>query len=116
MLILAGVYQFTPLKYYCLDKCRSPMSFILGHWHGYAEAQQAFALGAHHGLFCVGCCWSLMLLMFAVGVGSLGWMLVLSVVMAIEKNMPWGRRLSVPLGVALLAWGALMLLFSVQVL
>jgi predicted metal-binding membrane protein len=111
-LILAGVYQFTPLKYYCLDKCRSPMSFILGHWHGHDEAQQAFALGVHHGLFCVGCCWSLMLLMFAVGVGSLGWMLVLGVVMAIEKNLPWGRRLSLPLGVALLAWGVLVLWFG----
>jgi predicted metal-binding membrane protein len=112
-LILAGVYQFTPLKYYCLDKCRSPMSFILGHWHGRDEAQQAFVLGAHHGLFCIGCCWSLMLLMFVVGVGSLGWMLMLSVMMAIEKNVPWGRRLSLPLGVALLAWGALVLLSSV---
>jgi len=50
--------------------------------------------------------------MFAVGLGSLGWMLVLAVVMAIEKNLPWGRRLSVPLGVALLAWGALVLLFG----
>jgi len=109
-LILAGVYQFTPLKYYCLDKCRSPLNFILGHWHGRDEARQAFALGIHHGLFCVGCCWSLMLLMFAVGVGSLGWMLVLGVVMAIEKNLPWGRRLSAPLGVVLLAWGVLLLL------
>jgi predicted metal-binding membrane protein len=111
-LILAGVYQFTPLKYYCLDKCRSPMNFILGHWHGGDELQQAFALGVHHGLFCVGCCWSLMLLMFAVGAGSLGWMLLLGVVMAIEKNLPWGRRLSLPLGVALLVWGALVLLFG----
>jgi predicted metal-binding membrane protein len=111
-LILAGAYQFTPLKYYCLDKCRSPLSFILGHWHGHDEARQALTLGAYHGLFCVGCCWSLMLLMFAVGVGSLGWMLVLGVVMAIEKNLPWGRRLSVPLGVALLAWGMLALLLG----
>ena len=111
-LIVAGVYQFTPLKYYCLEKCRSPMSFILGHWHGYNEARQAFALGAYHGLFCVGCCWSLMLLMFAVGVGSLGWMLALGIVMAVEKNMAWGRRLSLPLGVALLAWGALAVLLG----
>jgi len=109
-LILAGVYQFTPLKYYCLDKCRSPLSFILGHWHGRDESRQAFVLGVHHGLFCVGCCWSLMLLMFAVGVGSLGWMFVLSIAMATEKNLPWGRRLSTPLGVALLVWGVLILL------
>ncbi|HKW83479.1 MAG TPA: DUF2182 domain-containing protein, partial [Burkholderiaceae bacterium] len=55
-----------------------------------------------------GCCWALMLLMFAVGTGSLGWMLMLAAVMAIEKNVSWGRRLSAPLGVALLAWAALL--------
>ncbi len=104
VMALAGVYQFTPLKYMCLDKCRSPLTFITEHWHGNREQAQAFALGVRHGLFCVGCCWTLMLLMFAVGVGSLGWMLALGAVMAVEKNMPWGRRLSAPLGVALVAW------------
>ena len=74
---MAGVYQFTPLKYHCLDKCRAPLGFIMGHWRGRRERLQALRLGLHHGLFCVGCCWSLMLLMFAVGVGSLGWMLAL---------------------------------------
>jgi predicted metal-binding membrane protein len=102
---LAGLYQFTPLKYYCLEKCRSPLSFIMQHWRGKHEAAHSLWLGMHHGLFCVGCCWSLMLLMFAVGVGSLGWMLALGAVMAIEKNMPWGRQLSAPLGVILLGWG-----------
>lgn len=103
--VLAGVYQFTPLKYHCLDKCRSPLSFIMEHWRGRHDKAQAFRLGLHHGLFCVGCCWSLMLLMFAVGVGNVGWMLALAAVMAIEKNVSWGRRLSVPLGVLLLGWG-----------
>src|SRR5260370_14581909 len=69
-LLLAGAYQFTPLKYHCLEKCRSPFSFITQHWRGRAEAAQAFTLGVHHGVFCVGCCWTLMLLMFAVGVGN----------------------------------------------
>ena len=69
-------------------------------------------LGAHHGLFCVGCCWALMLLMFALGTGSLGWMLLLAAVMAVEKNLPWGRRLSAPLGVALLAWAALLVVVT----
>jgi predicted metal-binding membrane protein len=101
---LAGLYQFTPLKYYCLDKCRSPLSFIMEHWQGRHDKAQAFRLGAHHGLFCLGCCWSLMLLMFAVGVGNVGWMLALATVMAVEKNMPWGRRFSAPLGVFLLGW------------
>lgn len=99
----AGLYQFSTLKYRCLEKCRSPLSFITEHWRGHSERGQAFVLGVHHGLFCVGCCWLLMLLMFAVGIGSLGWMLSLGAVMALEKNMPWGRRLSSPLGVVLLA-------------
>ena len=114
--LLAGLYQFTPLKYKCLDQCRSPLSFIMGHWQGRGEARQAFRLGLDHGLFCVGCCWSLMLLMFAVAVGNLGWMLALGAVMATEKNMPWGRRLSAPLGGALVVAGlALVLLKALEV-
>jgi len=104
-LLIAGIYQFTSLKYHCLEKCRSPFSFITQHWRGRDESAQAFLLGTHHGLFCVGCCWTLMLVMFAVGVGNFGWMLVLGGVMAIEKNLTWGKRLSTPLGVVLIAWG-----------
>jgi predicted metal-binding membrane protein len=103
--LTAGVYQFTPLKYQCLEKCRSPYSFIAQHWSGGHAPSQALRLGLHHGLFCLGCCWSLMLLMFGVGSGSLGWMLALGAAMAVEKNMPWGRQLSVPLGLGLIAIG-----------
>jgi len=99
---IAGLYQFTPLKYYCLDKCRSPVSFLMTHWQGRHDRYHALRLGVCHGLFCLGCCWSLMLLMFAVGMGNLGWMLLLGAVMAIEKNLPWGRRFSAPLGIVLL--------------
>jgi predicted metal-binding membrane protein len=109
VLLLAGAYQFTPLKYLCLDKCRSPFSFIAEHWRGRGEQAQAFLLGVHHARFCVGCCWMLMLLSFAVGVGNLGWMLGLGAIMAVEKNLPWGRRLSAPLGVVLLGWGVALL-------
>ena len=105
VLVMAGAYQFTPLKYHCVNKCRSPLSFIISHWTGKSEKLQALRLGMHHGVFCVGCCWSLMLLMFAVGSGNIGWMLVLGTVMAIEKNLPWGRRVIKPLGVFLLVWG-----------
>jgi predicted metal-binding membrane protein len=108
IIALAGAFQFSSLKRRCLEKCRTPLSFVIEHWRGQAQARHAFALGAHHGLFCIGCCWALMLLMFALGAGSLGWMLLLAAVMAIEKNAPWGRRLSTPLGVALLAWAAVL--------
>jgi predicted metal-binding membrane protein len=106
-LLLAGVYQFTPLKYHCLDKCRSPFSFINGRWSGGNELRQSFQIGLDHGIFCLGCCWTLMLLMFGVGAGNVGWMLLLGSVMAVEKNMPWGRRLSAPLGFSLIGGGAL---------
>src|SRR5260370_30524926 len=89
-LVVAGIYQFTPLKYQCLEKCRSPLSFITEHWQGHHERVQALWLGIHHGLFCVGCCWSLILLLFSVGVGNIGWMLMLGSAMAIEKNARWG--------------------------
>ncbi|MFL6672483.1 MAG: DUF2182 domain-containing protein [Massilia sp.] len=108
VIAVAGAFQFTSLKYRCLDKCRTPLSFVIGHWRGHAHGWHAFALGAHHGLFCVGCCWALMLLMFAFGAGSLGWMLALAAVMATEKNFSWGKRLSAPLGIGLLAWAAVL--------
>ena len=109
-LFLAGLYQFTPLKYHCLDQCRAPLGFIMARWRGHAEGRQAARLGLAHGLYCLGCCWSLMLLMFAVGMGNLGWMLMLGAVMAAEKNLPWGRKFSPALGLALLALGTLVLL------
>jgi len=110
ILLLAGLFQFTPLKYACLDKCRAPLSFVLSHWRGKRERWQAFLLGLRHGLFCVGCCWALMLVMFAVGTGNVGWMLVLGAVMAGEKNLPWGRRLGAPVGIVLAGWGLAILL------
>ena len=77
----------------------------MARWHGRSPRAEAWRLGVDHGLFCVGCCWALMLVMFVVGVGSIGWMLALAAVMAAEKNLPWGKRLRVPLGVGLVAWG-----------
>jgi predicted metal-binding membrane protein len=106
VLAAAGAFQFSALKYHCLDKCRTPFGFVNEHWHGRAAHRQALLLGLHHGMFCVGCCWAIMLLMFVVGTGSVGWMLVLGALMAIEKNASWGRRLSAPLGVALMVCSA----------
>ena len=106
ILTVAGLYQFSSLKYACLEKCRTPMSFIISRWQGGAEHVQALRIGLDHGVFCVGCCWSLMLLMFLVSAGSLGWMALLGVVMAIEKNFSWGRHVSKPIGAMLLAAAA----------
>jgi predicted metal-binding membrane protein len=109
-LLLAGGFQFSRFKYRCLDKCRAPLSFVMEYWRGRHDHRNAFLLGVNHGIFCVGCCWALMLLMFGVGVGNIGWMLALGAVMAVEKNVPWGRKLSAPVGLALLGWAILILL------
>jgi predicted metal-binding membrane protein len=84
------------------------------HWRGRQEQMHAFLLGAHHGLFCLGCCWSLMLLMFAVGSGNIAWMLLLGAVMGVEKNMPWGRQISKPLGIVLLSFSGLVAFTGAQ--
>jgi predicted metal-binding membrane protein len=113
VLLIAGAFQFSALKYRCLDRCRTPLGFILGHWRGLRPRYEAFRLGLDHGAFCVGCCWAIMLLMFVVGTGSVGWMLLLAAVMALEKNAPWGRRLSKPLGAALMGWAALIVVGAI---
>jgi predicted metal-binding membrane protein len=103
ILAAAGLFQFSRLKYHCLVRCRAPLSFITKHWRGRTPRRNALLLGLDHGVFCVGCCWAIMLLMFVVGTASLGWMLLLGALMALEKNTPWGGRLSRPLGALLLA-------------
>jgi predicted metal-binding membrane protein len=100
----AGLFQWSSLKYRCLDRCRTPFGFVNSRWHGRSPPHEAFRIGLDHGLFCVGCCWALMATMFVVGVGNIGWMLALAAVMAAEKNLPWGRRLATPVGIALLGW------------
>jgi predicted metal-binding membrane protein len=113
VLAIAGLFQFSRLKYYCLDQCRTPLSFIIQHWHGVTPRRDAFLLGMHHGVFCVGCCWAIMLLMFIVGTGNVGWMLALGAMMAIEKNAAWGRWLSQPLGFALIAGATIIIVANV---
>lgn len=108
VLVAAGAFQFSDLKDKCLDKCRHPGAYLLPRYRRGAAA--AFRLGAGHGLFCLGCCFALMTVMFAVGMGSLVWMGVLAALMIHEKTGPGGKR-SVPLaGWSLLAAGAVMLL------
>ena len=109
LLLVAGIYQFTPLKEACLERCRSPYSFLVQYWSGKRPARDTLRLGIRHGLFCLGCCWTLMLLMFAIGGANLGWMLALGALMAAERATRWGRRLTRPVGAALAAWGILVL-------
>jgi predicted metal-binding membrane protein len=99
----AGVYQLTPLKRICLRHCRSPLHFLLHGWH--SGTIGALRMGALHGLYCTGCCWGLMLVLFAVGVMSLPWMIVVALVIFAEKILPFGDRIAGPLAVALVALG-----------
>jgi predicted metal-binding membrane protein len=112
ILVAAGAFQFSALKYRCLERCRTPFGFINERWHGLRPNREAFHVGFDHGIFCVGCCWALMLVMFVVGMGNLGWMLVLAAAMAAEKNLPWGARLRTPLGIGLMAWGGVLAVSS----
>jgi predicted metal-binding membrane protein len=100
-LLVAGLWQFSPLRDRCLDACRSPLGFVVDRWRGTAERRESLLMGIAHGAFCVGCCWSLMLVMFGVGLASVTAMLVLGGITAIEKNVAWGRRLSRPVGIGL---------------
>ncbi|HYU20869.1 MAG TPA: DUF2182 domain-containing protein, partial [Chloroflexota bacterium] len=109
LLLVAGLYQFTPFKMLCLDKCRSPYSFLVQHWRGRDAGRDALRLGIRHGLFCLGCCWTIMLLMFALGATNLGWMLILGSLMAAERTTRWGRRVIRPLGGAFALWAVLYL-------
>jgi len=97
-LLAAGLWQFSPLRDRCLDECRSPLGFVMNRWRGVSERREAFAIGIAHGAFCVGCCWSLMLVMFGVGLANVAAMLLLGGLTAVEKNLPSGRRLTHPLG------------------
>lgn len=98
----AGLYQFSSLKHACLYACRSPFPFFLANWQ--TSARGVFRLGVQQGLHCLGCCWAMMLVMFAVGTMNIVWMAALGAVMALEK-ITTGHRLSTAVGIGLLAAG-----------
>jgi predicted metal-binding membrane protein len=105
VLLLAGGFQFSAIKDKCLTECRAPASFLV---HQYLRGVDgSFRLGVAHGWYCLGCCWPLMLLMFAAGVANLVWMAALTAVMVYEKVGRAGRRLTPVVGVVLLVWGVL---------
>ena len=106
-LALAGAFQFSDLKEKCLSKCRQPGPYLLARYRRGTAA--AFRIGAGHGLYCLGCCWALMLVMFAAGVAVLWWMAALTAVMVYEKTGRHGQALAPVVGVLLLALAALVL-------
>lgn len=110
LLLLAGIFQFTPLKQRCLTRCRAPLDFITAHWR--EGRGGAFLMGLEHGLFCLGCCWALMALLFVLGVMNLLWIALLTVLVGLEKILPRQRYLSRGIGFLLAAWGIWMLLGS----
>jgi predicted metal-binding membrane protein len=104
LLIGAGLFQFAPLKDVCLDKCRSPLSFIMTDWRD--GTRGALVMGLRHGAYCAGCCWALMALLFVGGVMNLLWVAALALFVLIEKVVPAGGRLGKAGGILLVAWGA----------
>ena len=105
--IAAGLYQLTPLKEACLNRCRSPLGFFIANWH--SGRLGAFRMGCTHGLYCTGCCWVLMLLMFAGGAMSVTTMAALSTFILAERLLPAGLWVSTIPGVTLVGWGGLVL-------
>jgi predicted metal-binding membrane protein len=103
LFLLAGMFQFSPLKRSCLTRCRAPLEFITAHWReGWGGA---FVMGLEHGLFCTGCCWALMALLFVLGVMNLLWIALLTVLVGLEKILPRRTYISRGTGVLLALWG-----------
>lgn len=111
VLVLAGIYQWTPLKQACLRHCRSPLDFLMHHWRD--SAVGAFVSGARHGAFCFGCCWMLMALLFVGGIMNLAWIAGIALLVLIEKTLPWGGWMGRVTGAVLVAWGAVAVAMAV---
>lgn len=105
--LIAGVYQWLPLKAACLTHCRSPLHFLTHEWR--EGPLGGFIMGLRHGFFCVGCCWALMLLLFAVGVMNLFWVAAIAAFVLVEKLLRRGMLFSRIAGVICILWGAYLL-------
>jgi len=106
-LVVAAVYELTPLKNACLGKCRSPLGFLLGAWRD--GPRGAFEMGVKHGAWCVGCCGALMASLFALGLMSIVWMAFVAALIAMEKTLPWRRVATLGTAAVLLVLGVLVL-------
>jgi predicted metal-binding membrane protein len=109
LLIAAGLYQVTPVKQACLSHCRSPFSFVAAHWR--QGRAGALRMGVHHGIYCVGCCWFLMGLLFVGGVMNLFWIGAIALYVLVEKLAPRGPWVSRAVGAILMGWGGAILLW-----
>ncbi|PKB72351.1 MAG: hypothetical protein BZY87_00760 [SAR202 cluster bacterium Io17-Chloro-G6] len=104
LLLTAGIFQWSRLKYVCLTHCRSPLSFLMSDWR--EGAAGAFKMGLQHGRYCLGCCWVLMALLFVLGVMNLVWIAALAAFVLAEKVAPAGEKVSRITGVLLIGWAA----------
>jgi predicted metal-binding membrane protein len=107
LLLVAGIYQWTPLKHACLSKCRSPLGFVLNEWR--EGRWGAFLMGLKHGTYCTGCCWSLMALLFVAGVMNLLWVAAIAGFVLLEKMAPAGQRMGQAAGALMVAGGVVLL-------
>lgn len=107
VLAAAGLYQWTAVKERCLERCQSPLAFLMRYWR--PGAAGALRMGVVHGAYCLGCCWALMALLFVGGVMNLLWVAALAVLVLLEKLLPGGRLFARIAGVVLVAWGAALL-------
>jgi predicted metal-binding membrane protein len=105
--VLAGLYQLTPLKRVCLRHCRSPLAFVTQHWR--EGRAGSFLMGLQHGLYCLGCCWLLFVLLFPIGVMNLAAMLLITALIFAEKILPAGERTARVAAAALIGYGVLIL-------
>ena len=106
VLLVAAIWQLTPLKSVCLRHCRSPLSFFLRFGRSVTRPVGALRMGARHGLYCLGCCWALMAVLVAMGTMSVAWMAGLALLILLEKNAPWGERIAVGASVVFVVLGA----------
>jgi predicted metal-binding membrane protein len=103
VLVAAGVYQWTPLKETCLKNCSNPSAFLARYWR--TGSYGALITGFRHGLFCLGCCWLLMALLFVAGIMNVVWIGGIALLVLLEKTLPWRRVVTYATGVALVIWG-----------
>ncbi len=108
-LMISGVYQWSRLKWACLKHCQNPLHFVMEHWRD--GRMGAIRMGSAHGVYCFGCCWGLMLILFVMGIMHLGWMAAIGALILLEKLFPSGRRIAHAIGIIFFLMGLLVALY-----